>query len=48
MVSKPPRAMSSMERSGEFETVGEARGGSMDAGPEEPKQLPSELTQTTK
>ena len=48
MASKPPRAMSSTERSGKSRRYARPVAGSMDAGPEEPKQLPSEFTQTTK
>ena len=45
--SKPPRAMSSTDRSGKLMRYGAPVAGLIDAGPVEPKQLPSEFTQMT-
>ena len=48
MTSQPARAMSSTAISGKSRRQASPVRGLMDAGPLEPKQLPSELTQTTK
>src|SRR6185312_5259152 len=46
--SYPARAMSCTERSGKVSRYGRPVAGSFEAGPVDPKQLPSELTHTTK
>src|SRR5665213_700787 len=47
-VSKPALAMSSIDKSGNASRYGASVLGLSDAGPVEPKQLPSEFTQMTK